>query len=41
VGTRALDPRVDYAWLEAVDTQDVIRLSIESGALKVEPVAGK
>ena len=41
VGTRALDPRTDYAWLEAVDTQDVIRLSIEAGALKVEPVAGK
>lgn len=41
VGTRALDPRTDYAWLEAVDTQDVIRLSIESGALKVEPVTGK
>lgn len=41
VGTRALDPRTDYAWLEAVDTQDVIRLSIASGALKVEPVAGK
>jgi len=41
VGTRALDPRTDYAWLEAVDTQDVIRLSIEAGALKVEPVPVK
>jgi hypothetical protein len=41
VGTRALDPRTDYAWLEAVDTQDVIRLSITAGALTVEPVASK
>ncbi len=41
VGTRALDPRTDYAWLEAVDTQDVIRLSIEAGALKVQPIASK
>ncbi len=41
VGTRALDPRTDYVWLEAVDTQDVIRLSIQAGALKVEAVAGK
>jgi hypothetical protein len=41
VGTRALDPRTDYIWLGAVDTQDVIRLSIEAGALKVQPIANK
>ena len=39
VGTRPLDPRSDPAWLDAVDTQDTLRLSIEGGALKVEPVA--
>lgn len=41
VGTRALDPAMDYAWLEAVDTQEMLRLSIEAGNLKVEPVSGR
>jgi len=39
VGTRPLNPRTDTLWLDAVDTQDVLRLSIEAGTLKVEPVA--
>ncbi len=39
VGTRPLDPRKDSVWLDTVDTQDVLRLSIQGGALKVEPVA--
>ncbi|MFY8105103.1 MAG: hypothetical protein ACOVK6_13465 [Ramlibacter sp.] len=41
VGTRPLNPRTDTLWLDAVDTQDVLRLSIQAGALKVEPVARK
>lgn len=41
VGTRPLNPATDYAWLEAVDTQDVLRLSIEAGKLKVQRVSGK
>ncbi len=41
VGTRALDPATDYVWLEAVETQDVLRLSIDAGKLKVERAAGK
>jgi len=41
VGTRALNPQTDYPWLEVVDTQDVLRLSIDAGALKVERVPEK
>ena len=41
VGTRRLDPATDYTWLDAVDTQDALRLSIDGGALKVEAATGK
>ncbi len=41
VGTRALSPATDYPWLEAIQTQDAVRLSIEAGALKPQWVAGR
>lgn len=41
VGTRPLDPAIDYAWLEAVETQDTLRLSMDAGKLKVERAVGK